>query len=81
MDNKNAITDFKNMIKQSWTYGKMTISERNAWDSLLEHTRTTDALKGTYKQRFDILNAVYYSYLIGIGYSDFSWRENEKDAQ
>ena len=42
---------------------------------VLNDVRTQEALKGTYYNRWHILQAIYHSYLIGIGYTDFNWRD------
>ena len=61
----------------SWTYDKMTQTEKDKWNVVLFSTRTANAIKGTYNQRWNILQALYGAYLIGIGYDNFSWRENK----
>ena len=72
---ENAIILFDEMIKQSWTYAKMTKEEQEKWLQVLYDTsRTENCLKGNFYQRWDILNAIYSAYLIGIGYTDFNWR-------
>ena len=35
-----------------------------------------NSLKGTYRQRWAILQAVYYSFLMGLDYNPIGWREN-----
>lgn len=80
MDNKNkdnVIYDFQNMIADSWTYDKMIFEERLRWLDVLYSNSTQSSLKGTYKARWDILNAIYHSYLMGLGYTDFNWRDEE----
>lgn len=78
MKNKElAIYDFKEMIQKSWTYEKFTEKEKENWEMLLINNRTLTCLKGDYNTRWCILQAIYYSYLIGLGYTDFNWREVE----
>ena len=55
----------------------MTQTEKDKWNVVLFSTRTANAIKGTYNQRWNILQALYGAYLIGIGYDNFSWRENK----
>lgn len=74
---ENAIGEFDKMIKNSWTYDRMTEEERTKWDELLKHNRTLEAIKGNTKQRWTTLNALYFTYLIGIGYDGHTWRETE----
>lgn len=73
----NILYDFNDMIKYSWTYERMTQTEKDNWNVVLFSTRTANAIKGTYNQRWNILQALYGAYLIGIGYDNFSWRENK----
>ena len=77
MKKENALNDFIRMIKDSWTYEKMTKEERKRLLELLSHPRTNEILKGNYKQRYENLNAIYYAYLVGLGYDNFNWRESE----
>lgn len=76
MKNKDFVfTDFIEMVRNSWTYGKMTEEERGAIHCLLLDYRTTENIKGTYQQRWNALNVVYSAYLRGIGYNGADWRE------
>lgn len=79
MNKELAIHNFKVMIEQSWTYGKMTKEERINWEKVLSDVRTITCLKGSYDTRWNILHALYMSYLIGIGYDGFAWRESEEE--
>ena len=79
MNKENVLKNFDEMIKNSWTYDRMTIAERKKWDEILfNEYPTRDCLKGTYNQRWKILNALYRAYLMGIGYTNFNWRENNE---
>ena len=71
---ENTLQDFYNMILNSWTYNKLTKEESNKFDELMEHTRTQNALKGTYEQRWEILQAIYGAFLYGCGYNGPEWR-------
>lgn len=75
---ENVLIDFKKMIFNSWTFDKMTMQERQKLFETLYNIQTQNALKGTYKQRWEILQAIYTAYLNGLGYTDFNWRETEK---
>ncbi len=82
LNNIEIIEEFKNMILSSWTYDRMTEKEKKTFLKLLAHPRTTETVKGTKKQRMEILNAIYWAYLQGIGYNGCEWRtyrEIEKD--
>lgn len=71
---ENALADFKELIYQSWTYEKLTREEKNRLFKVFEDIRTTQALKGTYYQRWGILQAIYKAFLLGVGYDSFDWR-------
>lgn len=77
---ENTLQDFYNMILNSWTYNKLTKEEINKFDELMEHTRTQDALKGTYNQRWEILQAIYGAFLYGCGYNGPRWRDEDENA-
>lgn len=74
-DKNRVMSDFDDMIKNSWTYDKMTKEEKDKWVDVFTSVRTCDAINGTYEQRWKILQAIYGAYLNGIGYDNFSWRE------
>lgn len=75
MEKEKALDNFIDMIEQSWTFDKMTKEEKQRLSVLFHHTRTLEILKGTYKQRWEILQGVYFAYLMGLGYSPIGWRE------
>lgn len=71
---ENALIDFMNMIVDSWTWARMTHEERQ---------RCTDGLcrahlNGTWLQRWQTLNDLYYSFLLGLNYAPSGWREKEE---
>lgn len=78
---ENVLQEFEKMIQKSWTYAKMSKKEKEKLHDVFYHTITEKALKGNTKTRWQILQAVYYSYLIGIGYDNFNWREDPTDEK
>ena len=75
--NKNdALYEFKKMIIESWTYKKMTADEQITLFKIFDDTRTQDALKGNFYQRWEILQAIYGTFLAAIGYTSFNWRDD-----
>lgn len=74
-DKENALNNFINMIKNSWTYAKLTKEEKEKFFETMQHIETRNILKGTYKQRWEILNTIYYGFLVGVGYSPINWRD------
>lgn len=77
MEKENAIKNFVEMIKKSWTYDRMTDREKKIIVDILYNIRTENATKGTYKQRWETLQAIYGAYLAGLGYDSPSWRETQ----
>lgn len=78
MDKENAINNFYEMIRHSWTYDKLTDEEKQQFDKTLKSVQMQEVLKGTYQQRWKILQAIYMAFLNGCGYNDFNWRGEKK---
>ena len=77
MKNKdNVLEDFTKMIATSWTFAKMDETEQKRLFNLLESKRVLGVLKGKYNQRWEILNSIYYGYLIALDYN-YNWRETK----
>lgn len=71
---ENAIKDFLSMIERSWTYNRMTDSEKAVLRRWIDEWKSN--FTGTYKQRWNTLNMIYSFYLAGLGYTGgVSWRE------
>lgn len=76
MKDKNlAKQDYLDMIKQSWTWAKLTKEERQTFLDLLEHPCSAAVIKGTYNDRLAACEALYHTYLEGLGYTPLDWRE------
>ena len=73
--NEQAKQDWLEMIKQSWTWARLTESEKETFLSLLEHPCSAVVIKGTYHQRWEACDALYHTYLEGLGYTPLDWRE------
>lgn len=72
---ENVFVDFYDMIRKSWTYQKLTEKEQNKLAYIIFNKRTSDDIKGTYKQRWGALNALYYAFLIALDYDNNpDWR-------
>lgn len=77
---ENVLNDFIIMIKKSWTYEKLTDKEKSFLEKAFNDYRTQNILKGTYKQRWEILQGIYAAFLHGVGYTDFNWRNTNKEV-
>ena len=77
---EDALQDFAKMVYKSWTFNRLTEEERKQLDKLLFYSApVVKALKGTYVQRWYILQAVYDGFMHGVGYTDNNWREPEEN--
>ena len=72
---ENAQADWTDMIVKSWTWAKLTNDERNKFGDELNKEATKKIISGTYKQRWEILNALYSMFLEGCGYNGVNWRD------
>lgn len=75
-EKENALQEYFNMIKESWTFNRMTEKEKERTFDALRFAK----LKGTFLQRWEQLQAVYYGFLLGLGYSGAGWRETDTEA-
>lgn len=72
---ENALVHYIAMTCKSWTFAKLTQAEKEKCIDALYFPNEQGMLKGTFRQRWDILNAVYNAYLAGLGYVGVNWRE------
>ena len=71
IEKEKAVEEFYKMIKQSWTWARLTQKERERFYECIE----LSTLFGTFAQRWTQLNDIYFSFLMGVGYSYDNWRE------
>ena len=79
MEKEKALNNFYENIKKSWTYGKLTTAERKRFEEVLFSSCVQDNLKGTYGQRYRMLYAIYYSFLMALDYNPTNWREEKQE--
>ena len=81
-DKEQAFADFCEMIRNSWTFEKMTLMEQANCYEALQFAHDQHILKGSYNVRWMILHAVYHSFLCGLGYTGgASWRDGDDAPQ
>ena len=74
---ENAYNEWFTMIEQSWTWAKLTDEERGKFrESMDSWCNYRGLLRGTWKQRWEILNQMYHIYLEGLGYEHGKFRGN-----
>lgn len=77
---ENAYSDWFDMIFKSWTWKRLTDDEKTTFTNRMNDWCNYDGhLVGTYKQRWEVLEELYYMYLLGIGYEPIGWRENTEE--
>lgn len=74
-EKENAYSDFFYTVTLSWTWGRLTVEERDRFTSAMK-TRARD-IKGSYLQRRNAYSACYEMFLEGLGYEPIGWREPE----
>ena len=77
MENKkeNAVSDYMKMIKESWTWEKLTEEEKTNFEKSVLWSLEQKIIVGNYKQRYMILHALYHTFLNGVGYTNEKWRD------
>ena len=76
MKDKNlAKQDYLEMISKSWTWARLTEKEREQFKGLLEHPCSAAVIKGNYEQRYEACEALYHTFLEGLGYDPLEWRD------
>lgn len=76
---EHATHYFMRMVYNSWTYGRMTSKEQERLESAVVWAGDQGMIKGTFDQRWKILQAIYNAFLSGLGYDGPTWREPNPD--
>lgn len=74
-DKENALISFICMICRSWTFARLTESEKEDCINSLLFASEQKILKGTYNHRFMILHSIYNAFLSALGYKNGNFRE------
>ena len=82
-EKEKSLIEYRDMIKKSWTYDRMAQEEKDNIMDVLSYNniQTIEALKGTKKQCWAILQAIYSSFLAALNYKPTGWRETEEEKQ
>ena len=76
MKDKNlAKQEWLEMISKSWTWARLTEKEKEQFKSLLEHPCSAVVIRGNYEQRYEACEALYHTFLEGLGYDPLEWRD------
>lgn len=68
---------FQRVIKKSWTWERLTDEERKRFI----YMTVFDEIKGNDRMRTEWLRTIYSAFLVGVGYTDFGWRETEEEKE
>jgi len=84
---ENELCENKEDIVLFWIYEQLKDNnieeledEQNRFFETINSTCATDAIKGDYKQRWGILNAMYRAYIMALDYKPIGWREPEEES-
>ena len=79
-DKAQAVYNYMQMICKSWTYNRLTDTEKAQWDKAVEFAQKQGMIRGTYRARWGIMNAIYNAFLNGCGYDGgMNWREPNRE--
>ena len=76
-DKNLAQQEWLDMISKSWTWLRLTVEERAKFVALFAHPQSNAVIKGNYEQRWEACEALYYTFLVALGYDPLNWREGE----
>lgn len=71
-----AYDDFIETMMNCWTYQRLTSEEKERLFQVLE-SDMIQRIKGSYANRINQLNAVYFAFLMALNYEPVGWRENQ----
>lgn len=78
-DKNEAINEFIEMIKKSWTYERLTTEEKQRFLNTIEWGKQQGIIKGSWLERWHILQLTYDSFLNALDYKPTGWREPDDD--
>lgn len=81
MENKNnAYAHMMQVFRNSWTYNKLTDTEKLRFDNAFDSKIVLGSLRGNYHTRCEQMNALYDVFLHAIGYNGPSWRCDDSEV-
>lgn len=75
---EHLVSDFMNMIRNSWTWEKLTVQEKGRFEKIIERVtweKFDRHIRGNYRNCWRELQNIYSAFLEGCGYEPFGWRE------
>lgn len=78
---ENAFLHGIAMFCRSWTFERLSADEKERCINSFLFAEEQKIIKGSYRDRIQIMNAIYSGFLSGLGYSGVDWREEEYKIQ
>ena len=80
-DKEQALNDYSEMIKKSWTFARLTTKEQDSFIDLIYSGRIH--LKGDYLARWEQLQGVYGGFLAALDYfnNTCDWRATSEELE
>lgn len=76
MEKDNALKDYLEEIKQSWTWARLNEEEKKVFEKRINSERFISSIKGNYNARWNIISNYYFMFLLGLGFDNpIGWRE------
>lgn len=75
---ENAIKDWFENIKKSQSWNKLTKEEQTKFIKHINNISVKLTIKGTYNDRYLVLQDLYHTFLIALNYNPINWREEEE---
>ena len=73
-DKEDAVNNYIKMIKESWTYARLTDDEKKALLDTIEWGERQGLIKGNFNQRWNTLQLMYHAFVNALGYKPSGWR-------
>ena len=78
-DKEYAVSEFEEMIKNSWTYARLTADEQKRLSAFFSEVDCYDRVKGSYESRWEQCHLMYQAFLTALDYQAIGWREPGDD--
>lgn len=76
MEKEDALKDYLEKIKQSWTWARLSEEEKKVFEKRINSERFISSIKGNYNARWNIISNYYFMFLLGLGFDNpIGWRE------
>ena len=76
---ENAIYNYIIMMEASWSYARLTDDEKKRLIDSIEWSEKQGQIIGSYEQRWNILQAIYHSFINALDYKPIGWRKTDDD--